>query len=100
MTPDSTADSTDPASSLSRKMAEFASSLPDAELEMFHDIVHLAGTSPEAEVEGFAVKRGDLGADPCEGGEIFNPVGTFQVLGNLHQTLHPMKSKGGPHVRP
>lgn len=95
------ADSLDPASSLSRKLTDLASTLPEAELEMFHDIVHLAGTSPDAEVEGFAFK-GDPGAsaDPCEGGEIFNPVGTFQVLGNLHQTLHPFKPRGGPHVRP
>jgi len=96
------ADSLDPAESLSRKMTDFASTLPQAELEMFHDIVHLAGTSPEAEVEGFVVKANPFGlsADPCEGGEIFNPVGTFQVLGNLHQNLHPFNPRGGQPGRP
>jgi hypothetical protein len=88
--------SLDPADSLSQKLTAFADALPDEELELFHDIIHLAGTSPTAEVEGFAFRpTGTSSADPCEGGEIFNQAGTLQVLGNLHQSLHPRRPAPG-----
>ena len=82
-------DQSDPAQTLEAKLDDFAATLPDDELRVLHDVVHLAYEG--GEVHGFAMPKLPAGMAtcpcPCQGGEVTFP-GTFAMLANLHITLH------------
>ena len=75
------------------KFDAFEASLDDTEKAILHSIVHLA--SSQAEVEGFAMAHPLQlsGGDPCEGGEIFNPL-AFSVVSTVHVRMHPEMESG------
>lgn len=79
---------TDPTTTLESKLNDFAATLTPDELTVLHEVFHLAAEG--SEVHGFTVplnKSSQVWGDPCEGGEVTFP-GTFQMLGNLHVSLH------------
>ena len=88
------ASTTDPTETLERKIVDFASTLSEDELQVFHDVLHLAREG--GDVQGFAAaKRAPVGIleDPCAGGEVTFP-NTFTMLGNLHVSLHRPPTAG------
>lgn len=74
------------------KFEAFEASLDDTEEAIMHSIVHLA--SSQAEVEGFAMTHPlQRSGDPCEGGEVFNPI-AFSVVSRVHLRMHPEMESG------
>ena len=89
----------DPTETLEAKIVEFAATLTDDEKTVLHDVLHLAALGAP-DVEGFAMLQpgGTRSADPCEGGEVTFP-NTFNMLGNLHVSLHVPTGKVPPKFR-
>jgi hypothetical protein len=75
----------DPTVTLEGKILDFAATLTEEECTVLHQVLHLAAQQ-NPDVEGFASNPG-ASADPCEGGEVTFP-NTFNMLGNLHTSLH------------
>lgn len=88
---------TDPTVTLEQKIVAFSATLTDDERTVLHDVLHLASDG-SADVAAFAMNRGGLPADPCEGGEVTFP-NTFNMLGNLHVSLHTNSRAGIPKIR-
>lgn len=88
-------DAPDPTVSLEQKLTTFAASLSDDELQVLHDVIHLAYGG--SEVQAFAVpKRPDgLMEDPCMGGEVTFP-NTYAMIATLHTSLHRPRQPGPP----
>lgn len=87
----------DPTETLETKIVAFAATLSDDELQVLHDVLHLAREGA-TDVEGFAMPTNGVWADPCEGGEVTFP-NTFNMLGSLHLSLHKPGAAPIPKLR-
>jgi hypothetical protein len=84
-----------PAATLEQKLNDFAAGLMPDEQRVAHDVVHLAYEGAEA--LGFAVPSPQVPVmgNPCDRGKITFPS-TFQMLGDLHVSLHPTTTPPRP----